>query len=375
MSFTDFYGPTDESRSHAILTRCLDLGITHLDTANAYGLGKSENRIDSFLAKQGKQTSHLFQIATKAGITRDADGKRCTDNSSEHLKSALDESLRRLGVDHIELFYVHRRDPNRPIEEVAETLTELVKSGKARQVGFSEIAPTQLALAQEIMPVGAVQSEYSLATRSPEMDLLQRTAELRSTLVAFSPVGRALLTDTPLDYDTCQTLDFMKLSPQFLQPNHGRNIAATVPFRGLAAEMGMRTSSLAIAWLLHQGDHILPIPGKRELGSLSPCRPGCLLILYQHPFGLAFAVDAKHNSLGDLVTGRRAVHLFQWHSEDLSSGEGLIRLALLRNDGFTFQYINKLFTRMSKYYSGNQPDQSSRSNQAAQVSEQYSADY
>ncbi len=279
MSFTDFYGPSTEEGSQAILKRCIDLGITHIDTSNAYGLGKSENRIGAFLEKQGKQAQDFFKIATKAGITRDADGKRKFDNSPEHLRSSLDASLERLGVEQVEVFYVHRRDSDFSIEEVAETLAELIKSGKARQVGFSEIAPTQLALANAVHPVGAVQSEYSLSTRSPEMGLVQRAEELGTTLVAFSPVGRALLTDTPIDYETCQTLDFMKVNPRFLPPNHARNIEATASFRALAAEMGHRTSSLAIAWLLSQGDHILPIPGTRSIEHLNELAAGADIAL------------------------------------------------------------------------------------------------
>ncbi len=279
MSFTDFYGPATEEGSEAILKRCIDLGITHIDTSNAYGLGKSENRIGAFLAKQGKQAQDFFKIATKAGITRDADGKRKFDNSPEHLRGSLDASLERLGVEQVEVFYVHRRDSDFSIEEVTGTLAELIKSGKTRQVGFSEIAPTQLALANAVNPVGAVQSEYSLSTRSPEMGLVQRTKELGTTLVAFSPVGRALLTDTPIDYETCQTLDFMKVNPRFLPPNHARNVDATASFRALAAEMGHRASSLAIAWLLSQGDHILPIPGTRSIEHLNELAAGADIAL------------------------------------------------------------------------------------------------
>ncbi|MEK9724550.1 MAG: aldo/keto reductase, partial [Rhodospirillaceae bacterium] len=221
------------------------------------------------------QADGMFTIATKAGITRDADGNRVFDNSPEHLTASLDASLERFGVDCVELFYVHRRDPARPIEEVAETLAGLVKAGKTRQVGFSEIAPTHLAIASAVHPVAAVQSEYSLSTRSPELGLVQRTRELGTTLVAFSPVGRALLTDTPISYERCQELGgFMKVNPRFLEPNHARNLDATQPFRVLAAEMGVCTASLAIAWLLHQGDHVLPIPGTRSVAHLDELAAG-----------------------------------------------------------------------------------------------------
>lgn len=279
MSFSDFYGPTDEERSHAILSKALDLGIDHLDTANVYGSGVSEERIGSFLAKQGAQRNGMFKIATKAAIKRDADGNRLFDNSPEYLNSELDKSLQRLGVDQVELFYIHRLDPSRPIEEVTETLSEIVKSGKARQFGLSEVAPTTLALAAAIHPVGAVQSEYSLSTRSPEMGLLQKTGSLGASLVAFSPVGRSLLTDKPHSYETSQTISFLKENPRFQEPNLGRNIAATEGFRALAGEMGVKVSSLAIAWLLHQGDHVLPIPGTRSTDHLAELAAGAEITL------------------------------------------------------------------------------------------------
>ncbi len=262
MSLVDFYGPTDTEKSHALLTKALDLGIDQLDTSNKYGAGLSEDRIGSFLAKQGPQADTLFKIATKAGITTDADGNRCYDNSREHLEAELDKSLQRMGVDHVELFYVHRREEARPIEEVTETLARFVKAGKILQFGFSEIAPTSLSVAAAVHPVGAVQNEYSLSTRSPEMGLVQKTAELGTSLVAFSPVGRGLLTDKPPSLEKCQSIDFLKANPRFMEPNLSRNIAATNGFRALASEMGVAASSLAIAWVLHQGEHVLPIPGR-----------------------------------------------------------------------------------------------------------------
>ena len=230
MSFCDFYGPTDEATSHAILDRCLDLGITHIDTSNAYGAGTSEARIGSYLARQGKQAQDLFSIATKAAINTKPDGTRYFDNSFEHLEAELDKSLKRFGVEQIELFYVHRRDATVPIEEVTDSLARLVKAGKTRQIGFSEIAPTSLAIANAIHPIGAVQSEYSLSTRAPELGLVQKTKELGSTLVAFSPVGRSLLTDHPLDYAACQKLAFLQVNPRFSEHNLARNLAATQSF-------------------------------------------------------------------------------------------------------------------------------------------------
>ena len=279
MSFCDFYGPTDEEKSHAILRRCLDLGINHLDTSNAYGAGTSESRIGSFLAKQGSQAQDLFAIATKAAITAKPDGTRYFDNSFAHLEAELDKSLKRLGVEQVELFYVHRRDAAVPIEEVTEGLARLVKAGKTRQVGYSEIAPTSLQVAHEIHPIGAVQSEYSLSTRAPELGLVQTTKQLGSTLVAFSPVGRSLLTDHPLDYAACQELAFLKINPRFGKENLPRNLNTTKPFKALAAEMGVPTAGLAIAWLLAQGDHVVPIPGTRSVEHLNELATGVDLTL------------------------------------------------------------------------------------------------
>ena len=279
MSFSDFYGPTDTEKSHAILSKALDLGIDHIDTSNVYGAGMSEERIGSFLKDQGAGKNDVFKIATKAGIRRGDDGRNLFDNSPDHLRSELDKSLKRLGVEYVELFYVHRRDPNYPIEQVVGTLAELVKSGKIRQFGFSEIAPTSLQLAADIHPVGAVQSEYSLSTRYPELGLVQRTRELGTSLVAFSPVGRSLLTDSPHSFEKSQSIAFLKGNPRFLEPNYSRNIVATDRFRLIAEEMGHKTASLAIAWLLHQGEHILPIPGTRSVSHLEELAAGADLSL------------------------------------------------------------------------------------------------
>lgn len=268
MSFSDFYGPTDTEKSHAILNEALDLGIDHIDTSNMYGNGLSEERIGSFLKKQGKQAQDFFIIATKAGICFSKEGRISFNNSPEHLTEELDKSLERLGVDQVELFYVHRREHERSIEEVTETMAGFVKQGKVKQIGFSEIAPTSFARAAAVHPIGAVQSEYSLSTRSPELGLVQKTAELGTALVAFSPVGRSLLTDKPHSLEKAQSIAFLKNNPRFMEPNYSLNIKASRAFQKLAAEMGEKTSSLAIAWVLHQGDHVLPIPGTRSVEHL-----------------------------------------------------------------------------------------------------------
>ncbi|TCP41438.1 aldo/keto reductase [Rhodovulum marinum] len=264
MSFADFYGPTTEAESHAILDAAMELGITHLDTANVYGAGRSETAIGRYLKTRQGARAH-FTIATKAGITSDAQGRRVIDNSAAYLEGELDQSLARLGIEAVDLFYVHRRDDRLPIEEVTETLAALVRKGKARAIGFSEIAPGSLRRAAAVHPVAAVQSEYSLATRAPELGLVQACADLGTALVAFSPVGRSLLTDAPIPLDVAQGLPFLKGNPRFQAPNHAANIAATDRLRALAREMGEPAAALAIAWVLSRGGHVLAIPGTRSV--------------------------------------------------------------------------------------------------------------
>ena len=178
---------------------------------------------------------------------------------------SVDRSLTRLGLDHIDLFYVHRRDANTPIEEVTETLATLVRAGKIGGFGFSEIAPTSLRRASRIHHVTAVQSEYSLSVRSPELGLVQATAALGTALVAFSPLGRSLLTDKPHQFEAVQSMGWLKQNPRFTAENLTENIAATAKFREFAVDRGCSAAALAIAWLLHKAPNIIPIPGTRSV--------------------------------------------------------------------------------------------------------------
>ncbi len=280
MSFSDFYGPTNTQESHAILKMALDNGIDHIDTAKVYGMGLSEERIGQFLNTLSPNDRQFFKIATKGGIDRknfDDKGTVVFDNSKQFLTEELNNSLKRLGVDCVELYYVHRREADRSIEEVTETLVEFIKAGKIKQFGFSEIAPTSLEKATSIHPVGAVQSEYSLSTRYPELGLVQRTKTLGTSLVAFSPIGRSLLTDKPHNAETVEKMEFLKANPRFVEPNLSNNIQATQKFREYAADLGCKASGLAIAWLLKVDTHILPIPGTRSVTHLKEMIDGCAL--------------------------------------------------------------------------------------------------
>ena len=270
MSFTDFYGPTDDANAPKVLDACLEMGITHIDTSNAYGMGRSETVIGDWLRARGGASP--FTIATKVGITRDPEHR--FNNSPEHLTESLDASLKRLGVEAIDLYYVHRRDTRHEIEAVTETMAGFVKAGKIKAIGYSEIAPSSLRRAHAVHPIAAVQSEYSLSTRAPEMGLKQTCAEIGASLVAFSPVGRALLTDRPHNLATAQSLPFLANNPRFMEPNLSANLAYNAKFRALAADMGVPTATFAIAWVLHQGEEVCAIPGTRNLMHLEEVAKG-----------------------------------------------------------------------------------------------------
>jgi aryl-alcohol dehydrogenase-like predicted oxidoreductase len=270
MSFTDFYGPAKDADSLKVLDACVDMGITHIDTSNVYGMGRSETVIGDWLRARGG--SSPFTIASKVGITRDPEHR--FNNSPEHLTQSLDESLGRLGVEVIDLYYVHRRDPRHEIEAVTETMAGFVKAGKVKAIGYSEIAPSSLRRAHAVHPIAAVQSEYSLSTRAPELGVKQTCAEIGASLVAFSPVGRSLLTDRPHDAGKAADMPFLAQNPRFIAPNLEANLAYNAQFRALAADMGVTAASLAIAWVLHQGDEVVAIPGTRQIAHLQELAAG-----------------------------------------------------------------------------------------------------
>jgi aryl-alcohol dehydrogenase-like predicted oxidoreductase len=275
-NFAGAYGPTTEQESHETLAAAKDLGINLIDTANVYGMGVSETVIGNYLKKH---PGH-FRIATKAGICRDAStGARSFNNTREHLRNELEKSLQRLGVDHVDLFYVHRREADRPIEEVVETLQLFRQEGKIGGFGFSEIAPASLRLAHATAPVAAVQSEYSLWTRQPDLGMVQACKELGVALVAFCPLGRGIFGAKAPDRTQFAKTDFRIANPRFVEPNLNRNINAVAPFKDYARDIGTTPIALAIAWLLSRGQHVIPIPGTRSASHLEECAQGVALNL------------------------------------------------------------------------------------------------
>lgn len=262
MSLSGFYGPSSEAEALRLLAAAMELGVNFLDTANAYGLGMSESRIGKFLAEDRGRRAKVT-LASKFAISRKPDGSRFIDNSEAHMIEALDGSLKRLGVDHVDLYYVHRLDPRFPIEETVGALARQVEKGKIGAIGLSEMAPDTLRRAHAVHPIAAMQSEYSLWTRGPELGLLQTCRELGVAFVAFSPVGRGALSGRVRDIDALAAGDFRKNNPRFTGLNWKRNLARIDAYVELADSFGRDPCELALAWVLAQGQHVLAIPGTR----------------------------------------------------------------------------------------------------------------
>lgn len=259
MSFGGIFGPTDEAESLACLDAMLEAGIDFIDTANIYGMGISERVIGRWLASRRPRVT----LATKASIVQGP--PRRIDNSEAHLRAELEASLRRLGRDHVELFYIHRREQGRPLDEVVGTLARLTEEGKIGGYGLSEVAPHTIRAAHALHPVTAVQNEYSLWTRQPELGVIQTCAALGIAFVPFSPLARGMLGDRPL---APVSDGFRATNPRFCEPAFSRNLAALAPFRAFCAERGWTTAATALAWVLDRGDHLIPIPGTRHAAHL-----------------------------------------------------------------------------------------------------------
>jgi aryl-alcohol dehydrogenase-like predicted oxidoreductase len=270
MSFGGFYGPTNEAESTRALARSLELGADFWDTANVYGDGLSESVMGKFLAEDRGRRSKV-KLATKFAIRRRADGVRFFDNSATHMREALEGSLKRLGVDQIDLYYVHRVDRTIPIEDTVGELARFVKKGAIGAIGLSEVAPDTLRRAHAVHPIAAVQSEYSLWTRTPELGLIQACAEAGAILVAFSPVGRGFFSGLLQDVETFGEKDFRHANPRFQGLNWRRNRDRLKAFLALADAWGVKPATLAVAWTLAKAPNVVPIPGTRTAAHLEEC--------------------------------------------------------------------------------------------------------
>jgi aryl-alcohol dehydrogenase-like predicted oxidoreductase len=269
LSFGGLFGPTTEGESHRALDKALDLGVTHLDTALIYGPHISENVIGSYFVKNPSARKR-FSVATKGGFRINPRG---ISNEAGFLRECLEGSLQRLGVDHVDLYYIHRRDQSIPIEDVTGTLARFIAEGKIGGIGFSEIAPSSLRRASSVHHIRAVQNEYSLATRLPELGLLEACEELGTAFVAFSPVFRGAFSDVPFAPKDLPD-DFRRSIPRFTDANFVHNAKYIEAFRTFAQSRGWPAAALANAWVLKQGQHIIPIPGTRQAEHLAECAEG-----------------------------------------------------------------------------------------------------
>jgi aryl-alcohol dehydrogenase-like predicted oxidoreductase len=262
MGMSEFYGQGDDAESIATIQRALDLGVTFLDTSDVYGPHTNEVLVGKAIAGRRDEV----QLATKFGILRDPENPRARgqDGRPEYVRQAIEGSLRRLGVDHVDLYYQHRVDPDTPIEETVGAMGELVTEGKVRFLGLSEAAPETIRRAHATFPITALQTEYSIWAREPEAEIIPTLRELGIGFVPYSPLGRGFLTGKLRSVDELAEDDFRRFQPRFQGENLAHNIAIVEVIDAIAAEKGATAAQIALAWVHAQGADMVPIPGTKR---------------------------------------------------------------------------------------------------------------
>lgn len=266
MGMSEFYGESDPQAALGVLERALEIGVTFFDTADIYGRGENERLVGGFVRAHREDVV----IATKCGIVRGATpAEQGRDTSPAYIRSACEASLQRLGIDAIDLFYLHRLDGVTPVEDSVGELSRLIAEGKVRHLGLSEVNVAELRQAQAVHPIAAVQSEYSLSTRGPELEaMIEACAELGAVFVPFSPLGRGLLTGAYRSTEDFKGADFRTILPRFQPGALDQNLTVVDRLAALAAAKGCSVAQLALAWVLARGSHVVPIPGTRRLDRL-----------------------------------------------------------------------------------------------------------
>jgi aryl-alcohol dehydrogenase-like predicted oxidoreductase len=308
MGMSDFYGPSEEATNLAVLHHALDIGVDFLDTADMYGVGENERLLSKVLRARRDEVV----LATKFGNVRAPDGTMLRiDGRPEYVREACDASLQRLGVDHIDLYYQHRVDRTVPIEDTVGAMADLVHAGKVRHLGLSEAAPETIRRAAAVHAITALQSEYSLWSRDVESEILPTCRELGIGFVAYSPLGRGFLTGRIHDAQDLPEGDWRRNHPRFQEENAARNHALVDAVTELAEARGCTPAQLALAWLLHQGEDVVPIPGTRKVDRLDENAAAAVL-----------ALDARELERIDQVLATHAVAGTRYPAAGMSAING-----------------------------------------------------
>lgn len=308
MGMAAFYGQaSDEAQATAVIHRALDIGVTFLDTAEMYGPHTNEIQVGKALADRRDRAF----VATKFGIGYNADRTALkVDGSPANVRRAIEGSLQRLGMDYVDLYYLHRVDPDTPIEETVGAMGELVKEGKVRFLGLSEAAPATIRKAHATHPIAALQTEYSLWSREPEDEILATVDELGIGFVPYSPLGRGFLSGDIKSIDDLAADDFRRSNPRFMGENFQKNLDLVDAVGAIAADRGVTPAQLALAWVLAQGEHLVPIPGTRRIRTLEDNAAAADIVLSAEDLSRIEAVFPKGAASGDRYApaGRSALN-------------------------------------------------------------------